>query len=151
MTSDQVPWLSAEQQRVWRSYLLGAARLSERLDADLRPFGIDLSEYEILVTLSEADDRRLRMSDLAALVHQSRSRLTHAVARLEKDDLVVREPVPHDKRGVVAVLTDAGMDLLRRAAPDHVRSVRRYLVDAVPPADYEAMGRVFAAVTAVTD
>ncbi len=151
MTSDQVPWLSAEQQRVWRSYLLGAARLSERLDADLRPFGIDLSEYEILVTLSEADDRRLRMSDLAALVHQSRSRLTHAVARLEKEDLVVREPVPHDKRGVVAVLTDAGMDLLRRAAPDHVRSVRRYLVDAVPPADYEAMGRVFAAVTAVTD
>jgi len=151
VTSDQVPWLSAEQQRVWRSYLLGAARLSERLDADLRPFGIDLSEYEILVTLSEADDRRLRMSDLAALVHQSRSRLTHAVARLEKDDLVVREPVPHDKRGVVAVLTDAGMDLLRRAAPDHVRSVRRYLVDAVPPADYEAMGRVFAAVTAVTD
>lgn len=61
MTSDQVPWLSAEQQRVWRSYLLGAARLSERLDADLRPFGIDLSEYEILVTLSEADDRRLRI------------------------------------------------------------------------------------------
>ena len=76
-------WLTAEQQRVWRTYLLGSARLSERLDADLRKSGLDLPEYEILVSLEEAPDRRLRMSELAAAVHQSRSRLTHTIARME--------------------------------------------------------------------
>ena len=69
---------------MWRTYLLGSARLLERLDADLRKSGLDLPEYEILVTLEEAPDRRLRMSELADAVHQSRSRLTHTIARMEK-------------------------------------------------------------------
>ena len=87
-------WLTADQQKVWRTYLLGAARLNERLEADLQRAGLDLPEYEILVTLEEAPDRRRRMSELADAVHQSRSRLTHTIARMEKSGLVVRTTCP---------------------------------------------------------
>lgn len=142
-------WLSEEQQRVWRTYLLGSARLNERLDADLRRFGLDLGEYEILVTLSEAPERRCRMSELADAVHQSRSRLTHTVSRMEKEQLVDRLSCPTDRRGVWAHLTDHGFDLLETAAPSHVAAVRRNFVEAMSPEDYEALGRAFAAVIAV--
>ena len=139
-------WLSAEQQQVWRSYLLGSARLAERLDADLRTFGLDLGEYEILVTLSEAPERRARMSELAEAVHQSRSRLTHTITRMENAGLVDRASCPTDRRGVWAHLTDEGFALLEAAAPSHVEAVRRNFVEAVDPEDYAALGRAFRAV-----
>lgn len=142
-------WLSNEQQRIWRSFLLGNARLFERLDADLRKFGVDLAEYEILVAVSEAPDGRIRMSELADKVHQSRSRLTHTVTRMEKGELVERTTFPTDRRGVWAELTDAGLELLRTAAPDHVAAVRRNFIEAVSPEDYAAIGRVFDAVLAI--
>lgn len=143
-------WLTAEQQRVWRTYLLGSARLNERLDAELRSFGLDLAEYEILVSLEEADGRRIRMSELADAVHQSRSRLTHTIARMERADLVRRTTCPSDRRGVWAELTPAGLHLLKQVAPGHVRSVLQYLVDAVDPADFVALGRAFEAVLRVS-
>src|SRR4051812_2649994 len=106
MSKSSTPiWLTEEQQRVWRAYLLGSARLNEKLDADLRQFGLDLGEYEILVTLSEAEDRQSRMSDLADAVHQSRSRLTHTVSRMEGRGVVERVSCPTDRRGVWARLT----------------------------------------------
>ena len=142
-------WLDAEQQRVWRAYLLGSARLAERLDADLREFGLDLGEYEILVTLSEAPERRVRMSELADAVHQSRSRLTHTVSRMENAGLVDRSSCPTDRRGVWAHLTDEGFRLLEVAAPTHVEAVRRNFVEAMSAADYAAVGRAFDAVLAV--
>ena len=142
-------WLDAEQQLVWRAYLLGSARLAERLDADLREFGLDLGEYEILVTLSEAPERRARMSELADAVHQSRSRLTHTVSRMENAGLVDRASCPTDRRGVWAHLTDEGFRLLEVAAPTHVESVRRNFVEAMSEADYAAVGRAFDAVLAV--
>jgi DNA-binding MarR family transcriptional regulator len=144
-------WLSVDQQQVWRSYLLGSARLAERLDADLREFGIDLGEYEILVTLSEAPERRVRMSELADAVHQSRSRLTHTVTRLENAALVDRSSCPTDRRGVWAHLTDTGMELLELAAPSHVAAVRRNFVEAMSEEDYAAVGRAFAAVVCATE
>jgi DNA-binding MarR family transcriptional regulator len=144
-------WLSAEQQQVWRAYLLGSARLAERLDADLREYGLDLGEYEILVTLSEAPERRVRMSELADAVHQSRSRLTHTVTRMEADGLVDRSSCPTDRRGVWAHLTDAGFELLEVAAPNHVEAVRRHFVEAMSEEDYAAVGRAFAAVVAATE
>lgn len=140
-----------EQQTVWRAYILGSARLNEKLDADLRQFGLDLAEYEILVTLSESPQRRVRMSELADAVHHSRSRLTHTISRMEKDLLVQRESCPTDRRGVWAHLTDHGMDLLRTAAPSHVEAVRRNLVEAITPEDYEALGRAFATIVANTE
>lgn len=143
-------WLSAEQQSVWRSYLLGSARLGERLNADLRRFGLDLAEYEILVVLSEATEHRVRMSELAEAVHQSRSRLTHTVTRMEAAQLVERASCPTDRRGVWAHLTHAGVELLQAAAPAHVESVRRHFVEVMSQADYAAVGRGFAAVAQTT-
>ena len=146
--SDDPRWLSAEEQRIWRAYLLGSARLSEKLGADLRAFGIDLAEYEILVCLEEVPERRLRMSELAEAVHQSRSRLTHTVARMESSGLVRRVTCPTDRRGVWAELDVRGLRLLEAAAPAHVTSVRRLLLDAMTAEDFEALGRAFAGVTA---
>jgi DNA-binding MarR family transcriptional regulator len=142
-------WLSREEQRIWRAYLLGSARLAEKLDADLRKFGIDLPEYEILVCLEEVPDRRIRMSELADAVHQSRSRLTHTISRMEKAALVVRTTCPTDRRGVWAELTADGMQLLETAAPSHVAAVRRNFVEAIGDSDYAALGRAFDAVLAV--
>lgn len=144
--AEGVRWLSEDQQRVWRSYLLGNALLSELLDADRRRHGVDLAEYEILVVLSEADEIHVRMSDLARAVHQSRSRLTHTIARMERAGLVRRTNCPTDRRGVWAELTEAGRDLLRRAAPEHVRAVRENFVEVISESDFAALGRAFAAV-----
>ena len=149
--SPEPRWLDADQQRAWRAYLAGVARIDAYLDARLRPFGLDLGEYEILVHLSESDDWSLRMSELADAVRQSRSRLTHTVTRMEKKGLVRRTSCPEDRRGVIAQLTDVGMDLLHTAAPEHVRSVRECFVDRVDPADFEALGRAMAAVAQVAD
>ncbi len=142
-------WLDNDQQRIWRSWLLGVARIDAVLTDYLRPHNLDLAEYEILVVLSESERRRMRMSDLALLVHQSRSRLTHTVSRLETDGLVARERTCDDGRGVYATLTEAGFAKLVEAAPSHVESVRRIFVDAVAPEDYAAIGRAMAAVLAV--
>lgn len=116
------------------------------MDADLRSWGLDLPEYEILVALSESPDRQLRMAELADAVHQSRSRLTHTISRMEKRALVERTTCPTDRRGVWAHLTDEGFGLLDAAAPSHVETVRRNFVEAVDPEDYAALGRAFRAV-----
>ena len=141
-------WLTEKQQQVWRTYLLGSTLLQERIDADLRPFGIDRAEYEILVALSEHEDRRMRMAELADAVYQSRSRLTHTVSRMEKAELVQRQSCPTDRRGVWAELTEKGMELIRSAAPAHVETVRRNFVEVMSEEEYAALGRVFSAVVA---
>ena len=144
--AEDMTWLTEEQQRVWRSYLLGNALLTELLDADLRRHGVDLAEYEILVVLSEAAETHVRMSDLARAVHQSKSRLTHTITRMERTGLVRRTSCPTDRRGVWAELTDAGHELLRQAAPSHVRTVRENFVEVIRTGDFAALGRAFAAV-----
>ena len=143
-------WLTAEQQHIWRAYLLGSALLQERIDADLRPFGLDRAEYEILVVLSETDGQRLRMAELADAVHQSRSRLTHTISRMEKTGLVKRTNCPTDRRGVWAELTAEGFELIKEAAPTHVDTVRRTFVEVMSEEDYAAVGRAFSAVIAAT-
>ncbi|GMA38439.1 MarR family winged helix-turn-helix transcriptional regulator [Mobilicoccus caccae] len=122
-------WLTEREQRAWRAYLAGSRLLDDALDHDLQRHGLQLSEYEILALLSEADGRHLRMSKLADQVVQSRSRLTHTATRLERRALVQRRPAPGDGRGVDLWLTDEGSALLDRVAPTHVASVRRHLVD----------------------
>ena len=128
---EQPRWLDDEEQAAWRHWVDGVALLSEALERDLSTHGLSVSEYEILVRLSEAPDERLRMSVLAAAVSHSRSRLTHTVGRLERRGLVSRQACTGDGRGVECLLTEDGRRLLREAAPDHVESVRRHLVDVV--------------------
>lgn len=140
-------WLDRDQQRSWRAYLVGTTLLMDRLDRDLREHhDLSLPEYEILVRLSEAPGRRMRMAELAGSISHSRSRVTHTVTRLEKDRLVARTACPSDGRGVEAVLTEEGFARLESAAHTHVEGVRRLLVDLATDDDFAAVGRVFDAV-----
>lgn len=137
-------WLDRDQQQSWRAYLVGTTLLMDRLDRDLRELhDLSMPEYEILVRLSESPDRRMRMASLAGSISHSRSRVTHTVARLEKDGLVQRRACVSDGRGVEAVLTDEGYARLEAAAPTHVEGVRRFLVDFASDDDLAAVGRVF--------
>src|SRR3954454_3808128 len=114
-------WLDDEEQQTWRAFL-GATRLVfDQLDRELqRDCGIPHTYYEILVRLSEARERALRMSALADRSQSSRSRLSHAVARLEEKGWVTRELCETDKRGQIARLADKGFAALEAAAPAHV-------------------------------
>ncbi len=145
-TIDTPRWLTADQQQVWRTYLGATNRVRQHLDNELRQFDLDLAEYEILVRLSEAHCRAIRMSELAEQVGQSRSRLTHTVTRLEAKGLLSRGSCPDDRRGVLAVLTDEGYAFLEKVAPYHVASVRELLVDPVDPEDFTTLGRVMSRV-----
>ena len=141
-------WLDVEQQSSWRSFVVGVTLLLDRLDADLQhDFDLSLTEYEILVRLSERPARQMRMAQLADALAHSRSRVTHTVTRMEKAGLVHRTSSPEDGRGIVCRLTDQGYDLLVSAAHVHVTGVRDYLVDLVEPADFAALGRVMDAVS----
>ncbi len=127
-------WLDDEQQRAWRAFLDAVQVLQRGLEVQLQdeadmPHGY----YELLVRLSEAPDRRLRMSALADAAVSSRSRLSHAVTQLEQRGWVRREPCPEDRRGQLAVLTGEGFAALEAAAPGHVEAVRRLLVDRLTP------------------
>ncbi|HSO70149.1 MAG TPA: MarR family transcriptional regulator [Arachnia sp.] len=144
-------WLSESQQRVWRSYLLAKTHIDDYLEEALRDFGLSLAEYELLVRLSESPDHTIRMGELAASVGHSRSRLTHTVKRMEQAGFVKRTSCASDGRGVQATMTPTGFDLLKKAAPAHVDSVRRVFVDAMSPEDYVALGRAMSAVLAVAD
>jgi DNA-binding MarR family transcriptional regulator len=142
-----IPWLDEQQQHSWRALILGTTLLLDRLDDDLRrEHGLSLTEYEILVRLSEAPGRQLRMAKLAGALAHSRSRVTHTVQRLERSDLVTRCESPEDGRGVLCRLTDHGYDILEKAAITHVEGVRAYLVDLTDRDDFAAVGRVMDAV-----
>jgi DNA-binding MarR family transcriptional regulator len=132
--SDETRWLDAEEQRAWRAWLTATRALTDVLDHELqRDSGIPHTYYEILVRLSEAPDRTLRMSSLAESSNSSRSRLSHAVSRLEETGWVERRNCPTDRRGQLAVLTDEGFAALEAAAPGHVRGVREHLFDQLTP------------------
>lgn len=139
--ADGARWLDEDEQRAWRAYLRGSRMLELALDRDLGRFGTQLSEYEIISMLSEAPQGRLRMSALAELVVQSRSRVTHTAARLERRGWVRREPCLDDRRGVELVLTDEGRAAVEEMAPGHVASVRTHLIDLMTPEEFAALGR----------
>lgn len=134
-------WLTSSQQRDWRAFLLGTTLLMERLDRDLREkHGLSLPEYEILVRLSEAPKRELRMAELADSVKNSRSRITHTVRRMQDAGYIARRACESDGRGVIAALTAKGFQKLETAAPDHVESVRQSLIDVVSADELNAIG-----------
>jgi DNA-binding MarR family transcriptional regulator len=142
-------WLDAEQQQHWRAYIAATSLLQDKLNRELQAaHGLTMADYEILVRLSEAPDRRLRMSALADHTLASRSRLSHQIDRLEKAGLVVREPCETDKRGANAVLTEDGWTALVGAAPTHVSGVREHLVDLLTDEQFAALGAACAVIAA---
>ena len=124
------PWLSEEQQHVWREFLRMTGQLNERIERDLQQAaGMPHAYYLILAMLSEAPGRQLRMNQLAEVVRASQSRVSHAVARLEEAGWVQRIPAPGDRRGQIAELTDAGFERLVEVAPSHAETVRSIMFD----------------------
>lgn len=139
-TGTEPRWLDAAEQETWRRFLYATRLLRDRLNRDLeRDAGIPLSYYEILVVLSEAAGGAMRMSHLADQLLYSRSRVSHAVSRLEEVGWVRREPCPTDQRGSFAVITDDGLVALEKAAPDHVQDVRRHLFDQLTDEQVEQL------------
>lgn len=134
-------WLSEDEQKSWRAWISASQLLNHRLNAELqRQHDLTMADYEILVQLSECPERRLRMSELAERTFASRSRLTHQIDRMVKAGLVERQECDLDRRGAFAALTDKGWKAIVAAAPDHVESVRTFLIDALGPKDFSALG-----------
>jgi DNA-binding MarR family transcriptional regulator len=140
-------WLDEEEMRAWRGLVESYADLRAALDADLEAaFGLNEGDYAVLVNLSEAPDRRMRMCDLADRLHLSPSGLTRRLDGLVKAGLVDRQPSPDDRRVTLAVLSDEGMATLTAAAPVHVDGVRRLLIDRLTRDQIRVLGDAFAAV-----
>ncbi len=134
-------WLTEEEQRLWRGWLAASMLLPERINRDLQEqHGLTGTDYQILVELSESSERRMRMSTLAEHTQLSRSRLSHQIDRMTKAGLVTRQECAQDGRGMFAVLTEQGWETIVAAAPDHVESVRRHLVDRLTPEQFAAFG-----------
>jgi DNA-binding MarR family transcriptional regulator len=136
-------WLNADEQRTWRAYLNSHRLLLDAIDAQLRrDAGIPHAYYEIMVRLSEAENRTLRMAELAEVTRVSASRLSHAIARLEERGWVRRQECPTDRRGQLAVLTDEGFAKLTAAAPGHVEAVRTALFDSLDADQISNLGEI---------
>jgi DNA-binding MarR family transcriptional regulator len=140
-------WLDEEQQRTWRAWLAVVELVPRALDAQLqRDAGISHAAYVVLAMLSEAPGRSRRMSDLARRANQSQSRLSHTVARLEERGWVRRERSADDGRGNLAVLTDAGWDVVRTVAPGHVDAVREAMFTPLTADQTQALGDAMQAI-----
>lgn len=143
----QVRWLSEDEMRAWRAFIVGSALLEYRLNRELQEeHGLTLADYEILARLSDQPGMRMRMTQLATDVASSKSRVSHQVGRLESADLVRRESCPSDGRGILAILTERGFQVLRSAAPTHLRGVREHLVDHLTGEQQSVITAVFGGV-----
>lgn len=148
-TQTEPRWLDDDEQAAWRAFLTAGKLLFDQLDQELQDgAGMPHSYYEVLVVLSETPDRMLRMTELADRLLWSRSRLSHAVNRLEEKGWVTRQACPTDQRGAYAVLTDEGFDVLRDAAPGHVEGVRTHLFDQLTPDQVRQLHAISDAVVA---
>jgi DNA-binding MarR family transcriptional regulator len=142
-------WLSADEQVTWRAFVGTCHAFFAAIDAQLqRDAGMPLAYYEILVRLSEAPGRALRMTQLAEVTAASKSRASHAVARLEERGWVRRSECPTDRRGQFAELTDEGYAVLAATAPGHVEQVRRTLFDPLTPEQAAQLRAISEAITA---
>ncbi|GAA0592140.1 MarR family transcriptional regulator [Kribbella sandramycini] len=136
-------WLDEEEGQTWRSFLLGSRLLLDRIERELKQDAdLSFAYYDILSRLSEAPERAIRMCDLASGCAFDRSRLSHAVARLARDGLVRNIPVESDGRARMAQLTDEGMELVRRAAPEHVGQVRALVFDRLTPEQQRSLREI---------
>jgi DNA-binding MarR family transcriptional regulator len=140
-------WLDDDERHAWLRFVTVLELLPGVLDSQLRQdSGLTHFEYMVLSMLSEAPARTLRMTELAAFTNATLPRLSHVVKRLEGRGLVAREPNADDRRATDALLTEAGWDVVVDAAPGHVETVRRHLVDALTPDQLAALGEISEAI-----
>ena len=136
-------WLDDEEMRAWRGYIEVTGQLNIALEADLNAHGLTSGDYQVLVYLSEAEEGRLRMCDLADSLNLSPSGLTRRLDGLVRKGMVARERNDADRRVMMAVLTQKGMDKLVSTAPHHVASVRRNLIDRLDDRQIRQLGQIF--------
>jgi DNA-binding MarR family transcriptional regulator len=147
MPKQQTRWLSLEEQRAWRAFLEATRLLYDAVEAQLHEAAeMPHNYYEILVRLSEAPDRALRMSELADRSRSSKSRISHAVSRLEERGWVRRTECATDRRGQVCQLTPKGFAALEEIAPGHVECVRSALFDGLTPAQVKQLRTISEAI-----
>ena len=140
---DDTPWLDEAEQRAWRGWLAVNARVTAALHRDLqRRSDLSLSDFDVLVHLTESHDGKERVSVLARALEWDRSRVSHHVTRMERRGLVAREDCEDDARGSFVVVTDEGRTAIEAAAPDHVRTVRDLMLDPLTNADLAALTRI---------
>jgi len=145
--SESMPrWLDENEQRAWRAYVECVGDLFTAFENDLTEFGLTMGDYQVLVYLSEADDQALRMCDLARRLQLSPSGLTRRLDGMVKAGWVRRQNSQIDRRVMLAELTDAGRTALDDAAPGHVASVRRHLIDRLDRHQVQVMAEIFTAV-----
>ena len=142
-TRDATPLTSRDPRLIpWRAFLTAHARISRRLDEELRTeHDLTLAEYDALLSIAEAPERRIRMHLLADRLVLSKSGVTRLIDRLLADGLVTRATCLSDARGAEAVLTDAGLERLRRASRSHLRGIAEHFLAAVDPDDLPAVER----------
>jgi len=125
-------WLTEEEQRAWRGLLRMTSQLNARMNRQLlQDYGVSLTDYEVLVVLSEAPEGRLRVFEVADALAWEQSRVSHQLARMQRRGLIAREGCASDARGAFAVLTEAGRAAIERAAPAHVETVRQLVFDGL--------------------
>jgi DNA-binding MarR family transcriptional regulator len=141
-------WLSASEMRAWRNFIESVNTMTAAMETDLVPFGLTMGDYEVLVRLSEAEDERMRMCDLANVLQLSPSGLTRRLDGLVSAGLVERVANPADRRVMFAALTPRGHVKLAEAAPDHVASVRNRFFKGLSRIQIDELGDIFETVRA---
>jgi DNA-binding MarR family transcriptional regulator len=147
-----VDWLTADEQRAWRSYLRTGTLLAARLNRQLQTeSGLSLPEYEVLVQLSEAPGGKLRPVQLGRALDWEQSRLSHLLSRMIRRGFISRQDCPGDRRGALIVLTRPGRAAIESAAPGHVTAVRHLVFDQMDGEQAAAFGQAFGAILAALE
>jgi DNA-binding MarR family transcriptional regulator len=147
---DTPRWLTDEEQAAWRSWVEVMRLLPSALEDGLNSRDkLNLTDYQVLVELSESEEKRLRMTELAARTNLSKSRLSHQIRRMEERGLITRADCPDDRRGSFAELAPGGEAAIVAAAPGHVEDVRRLFFDQLTPAQVASLGQAMGAVAEV--
>lgn len=136
-------WLSPQEMDAWLAFIETTGDLMKAIERDLAEFGLDRGDYQLLAMLSESEDQQMRMCDLADRLRLTRSGLTRRMEGVLKKKLVTRIQSTEDGRVAFAQLTTKGFDLLKTAAPSHLESVRRLMIDLLSPAEIKAFATGF--------
>lgn len=140
-------WLTPAEMAAWRTFIETSGDLLRAIEKGLTPFGLDRGDYQLLAMLSEAPDQRLRMCDLADSLRLTRSGLTRRMDGVLKKKLVTRVRSEEDGRVAFASLTPKGLELLKQAAPEHLESVRRLMIDLLSPSEIKAIASAFSKIS----